>query len=37
MQSDLELLVENDMYEQGYDPMSKDDIEEYWKDLLNGN
>lgn len=37
MKSDLELLVEFDMYEQGYDPASQNDVEEYWKDLLDGN
>jgi hypothetical protein len=35
--SDLELLVMADMYDNGYDPSSKEDIESYWKELLNGN
>ena len=33
--SDLELLVMADMYENGYDPASSDDINEYWEDQLN--
>jgi len=37
LKSNLELLVEYDMYEQGYDPTSIDDIKEYWKGLLNDN
>jgi hypothetical protein len=37
MKSDLEMLVEHDMYEHGYDPASIEDIEEYWEDMLNGN
>jgi hypothetical protein len=37
MQSDLELLVEYDMYELGYDPTKKQDIKDYWEHLLNGN
>ena len=35
--SDLELLVEYDMYEKGYDPSSVTDIEEYWEVVLNDN
>jgi len=35
--SDLEMLVMADMYEQGYDPASVDDIKEYWKDILDGD
>jgi hypothetical protein len=37
MESDLEIMVINDMYQQGYDPMSVEDIKEYWEDLLNDN
>ena len=37
MQSDLELLVDFDMYENGYDPSVKEDIKEYWEILLNDN
>jgi len=29
--SDLEMLVNADMYEKGYDPALLDDIEEYWE------
>lgn len=34
--SDLEMLVMTDMYENGYDPASREDIELYWEELLNG-
>lgn len=37
MLSDLELLVESDMYELGFDPSNITDIKEYWEHLLNGN
>lgn len=33
--SDLEMLVMADMYDKGYDPAFPEDVEEYWKDLLN--
>ncbi len=32
--SDLELLVMNDMYENGYDPSKKEDIIAYWAERL---
>lgn len=35
MKSDLELLVEYDMYELGYDPNNKEDIVKYWKEKLD--
>jgi len=34
MKSDLELLVEYDMYENGFDPSNLDDIKEYWRTRL---
>lgn len=34
MKSDLELLVEYDMYEMGYDPNNPSDVEAYWKERL---
>lgn len=34
--SDLELLVNTDMFERGYNPANVDDIEEYWEDYFNG-
>jgi hypothetical protein len=34
--SDLELLVNADMFERGYDPANMDDVEEYWEDYLYG-
>jgi len=34
MQSDLELLVEYDMFVNGFDPASKDDIIAYWAAML---
>ena len=37
MKSDLEMLVEYDMYELGYDPSVLADIEDYWEMVLNGN
>lgn len=37
MNSDLEMLVEYDMYESGYDPSNQNDIKEYWEMMLNGN
>ena len=37
MQSDLELLVEFDMYESGYNPADQHDIKQYWEKLLNDN
>lgn len=37
MQSDLELLVEYDMYDCGYDPSNQDHINAYWEKRLNGN
>lgn len=37
MQGDLELLVEYDMYDRGYDPSNKDHIKQYWEMMLNGD
>lgn len=34
MQGELELLVEYDMYINGYDPNNKEDVETYWKERL---
>lgn len=33
--SDLELMVQYDMYINGYDPSNIEDIKEYWKERLN--
>lgn len=35
MKSDLELLVDYDMYELGFDPSSREDVKEYWEIMLN--
>ncbi len=35
--SDLEMLVLVDMYDNGYDPSSKDDIKKYWEERLDDN
>ena len=35
MLSDLELLVIHDMYELGYDPANKEDINKYWEERLS--
>lgn len=35
--SDLEMLVMDDMYWLGYDPSNKEDVDEYWEIMLNGN
>lgn len=37
MKSDLELLIEYDMYELGYDPANKTDVKHYWEMMLDGN
>jgi hypothetical protein len=37
IKSDLEFLVEYDMYELGYDPSNKDHIKQYWEMMLNGD
>ena len=37
MKSDLEFLVEYDMYESGYDPSNLDDIKLYWEMMLDDN
>lgn len=34
MQSDLELLVQFDMYENGFDPSNIEDVAEYWRTRL---
>lgn len=34
MKSDLELLVEYDMYEKGYDPNNPADVKKYWEERL---
>ena len=34
MKSDLELLVEFDMYEQGFNPNNPEDINAYWEMYL---
>ena len=31
MQSDLELLVQFDMYENGFDPSKPEEVIEYWR------
>lgn len=33
--SDLELLIEYDMYENGYDPNNIEDVKLYWESLLS--
>ena len=35
MLSELELLVIHDMYELGYDPANKEDINKYWEERLS--
>jgi len=35
MKSDLELLVEYDMFVNGFDPANKDDIIAYWAYMLS--
>lgn len=37
MQSELEMLVEYDMYELGFDPVNSEHIKHYWEIMLNGN
>lgn len=32
--SDLQLLIEYDMYVNGYDPTDPDDIKAYWEERL---
>lgn len=34
--SDLEMLVNADMFERGYNPSLLSDIEEYWEVMLHG-
>jgi hypothetical protein len=34
MQSDLELLVEYEMFVNGFDPANKDDVIAYWAYML---
>jgi hypothetical protein len=34
MKSELELLVEYDMYINGFDPKDPKDVEKYWKERL---
>lgn len=34
MKSDLELLIEYDMYENGFDPSNKEQVKEYWRTRL---
>ena len=35
LQSDLELMIINDMYINGYDPHNPEDIKLYWEERLN--
>jgi hypothetical protein len=35
MKSDLEKLVEYDMYCRGFDPSKREDIEAYWRFMLS--
>jgi len=35
MLSDLEMLVINDMYENGYDPNNQEDVIAYWESRLS--
>lgn len=37
MRSDLEIMVEHDMFVNGYDPTNKDHIKLYWEMMLDGN
>lgn len=37
MKSDLELLVEYDMFYRGYNPANQEDVKEYWELMLDGN
>ena len=34
MKSDLELLIEYDMYENGFDPTNQEQVTEYWRTRL---
>ena len=34
MNSDLELMVNEDMIKNGYDPTNKEDVSAYWEELL---
>lgn len=34
MKSDLELLIEYDMYENGFDPNNQEQVTEYWRTRL---
>lgn len=34
MKSDLEQLVEYDMYVNGYDPKNPEDVKKYWEERL---
>jgi hypothetical protein len=33
--SDLEWLIEEDMYNNGYDPTNIEDVKAYWKERLD--
>ena len=35
LKSDLELLVEYDMYELGFDPSNYEDVKRYWELMLS--
>ncbi len=37
MYSDLETLVNNELYALGLDPSNPDHIDAYWEVMLNGN
>ena len=37
MSGELEYMVATDMIESGFNPYSKEDIELYWKERLDGN
>jgi len=34
MKSDLEMLIEYDMYDNGFDPSNKEHVTEYWRTRL---
>jgi len=34
MQSDLELLIQYDMYDNGFDPSNQEHVTEYWRTRL---
>lgn len=37
LKSDLELLVDYDMFDLGFDPSNPTDVKKYWEIMLNGN